>query len=75
MSAILTADDDPVLCRNLALALSSAGYHTLTALTAADALALSPQADLILLDVLVPDGSGFSVAIRQLAHPTFVSQV
>lgn len=57
---ILIVDDDETLCRNLAIAVTHAGYRTLTAMTAADALRLCTQADLILLDVMLPDGTGFS---------------
>lgn len=59
MNTILIADDDPVLCRNLSLALGASGYRTLTALTAAEAAAQAVGAELILLDVMFPDGSGF----------------
>lgn len=59
MYTILIADDDPLLCRNLSLALETSGYRTKTALTAADALAQCAEADLILLDVMLPDDSGF----------------
>ena len=64
MSTVLIADDDPVLCRNLALALESSGYAVLTAMTAADTLAQCTRADLILLDVMLPDGSGFDCCTR-----------
>ncbi|HBI84709.1 MAG TPA: DNA-binding response regulator [Ruminococcus sp.] len=59
MNTILIADDDAVICRNLSLALGASGYRTVTASTAADAAAFAAGTDLILLDVMFPDGSGF----------------
>ncbi len=60
MYTVLIADDDTALCRNIALALKTAGYGTRLAATAEEALASAPGCDLILLDVMLPDGTGFS---------------
>ena len=59
MFTVLIADDDTVLCRNIALALETEGYRTRTATTAAEAAASAAGSDLILLDVMLPDGTGF----------------
>ncbi len=71
MYTILIADDDPSLCRNIKLALETAGYRTVGAATAAEAVAQAPAADLILLDVKLPDDSGFSCC-RQIRSLTDV---
>ena len=60
MFTILIADDDTALCRNISLALKTEGYDTRLAATAEEALAAAPGCDLILLDVMLPDGTGFS---------------
>lgn len=72
MPTILIVDDDPTLCRNLSVALQTGGYHTLTAANAESALQQCRQADLILLDVMLPDDSGFACCReirRQTAAP------
>jgi two-component system KDP operon response regulator KdpE len=64
---ILVVDDEPQFLRALSTNLRGAGYQVDTAATAADALAaaaLQPP-DAIVLDLLLPDGSGTDVA-RQL---------
>lgn len=71
MYTVLIADDDPSLCRNIALALETAGYRTISAATAAEAVAEAPSADLILLDVMLPDDDGFSCC-RQIRSLTDV---
>lgn len=60
MYTVLIADDDTALCRNIALALKTEGYGTRLAATAEEALTAAPGCDLILLDVMLPDGTGFS---------------
>ena len=59
MYTILIVDDDNTLCRNIALALRTTGYTVLTALNAEDGIAQCAGADLILLDVMLPDMKGF----------------
>ncbi len=61
METVLLIDDDRMLCRNLALALETAGYRAVCAHDAGEALGAAPQADLILLDVMLPSQSGFSL--------------
>ena len=60
MFTVLIADDDTALCRNIALALKTEGYAVRTAGTAAEAAANAEGCDLILLDVMLPDGTGFA---------------
>lgn len=66
MQTILVMDDDRTLRKNIALSLELEGYRVLTAETLAEAEAMYTQADLLLLDVLVPDGDGveFCRAVR-----------
>lgn len=68
MPTILIVDDDPTLCRNLSVALQAGGYQTLTASDAESALRQCTEADLILLDVMLPDDTGFDCCreIRRL---------
>jgi PAS domain S-box-containing protein len=49
--------------------LKSAGYEVLQATTGAAALAAAPQADLIVLDINLPDMDGFEVCRRLRAGP------
>ena len=59
---ILLVEDERSIREPLAEALRSEGFETSVAGTAAEALELAGQApDLILLDVMLPDGSGFDV--------------
>jgi len=59
---ILLVEDERSIREPLAEALRSEGFETFVAGTAAEALELAGQApDLILLDVMLPDGSGFEV--------------
>lgn len=65
--SILVVDDDPRICQLLSHYLSGEGYRVRTA-TSADALfqAMAEQsADLIILDLMLPDQDGF-VVTRQL---------
>ncbi len=63
---ILIVEDDQNISLALALRLQSAGYETSTAHDALTGvkLALSDQPDLVLLDISMPAGSGFTVAER-----------
>ncbi|HKG43394.1 MAG TPA: response regulator transcription factor [Gaiellaceae bacterium] len=59
---ILLVEDETSIVEPLAEALRSEGFETLVAGTVADALELaSREPDLVLLDVMLPDGSGFDV--------------
>jgi DNA-binding response OmpR family regulator len=64
---LLLVDDDSLLRRSLAFSLEKAGYHTSTAASAEDALALARNAppDLVLLDIGLPGMDGLE-ALRHL---------
>jgi DNA-binding response OmpR family regulator len=61
MSCILVVEDEATLNKNICMALENAGFSAISALTAEDALELFPRANLILLDISLPDGSGFDL--------------
>ena len=68
---ILVVDDEATIRDLLAGALRFAGFEVETAASGADAVraATSSRPDLILLDVMMPDGDGFEVARRLRAGP------
>ncbi len=70
MKTILIVDDDPTLNKNIALALTTEGYNVLTAMSAEEAMQLCQNADLILLDVMLPDATGleFCSHFRELSQ-------
>jgi two-component system response regulator RegX3 len=69
---ILLVEDEPSITEPLAAALRSEGFETQVAGTAAEALELARRApDLVLLDVMLPDGSGFDVC-RELRRSSRV---
>jgi two-component system, OmpR family, response regulator RegX3 len=69
---ILLVEDETSITEPLAEALSSEGFETQVAGTVAKALELARNApDLVLLDVMLPDGSGFDVC-RELRQSSRV---
>jgi two-component system, OmpR family, response regulator RegX3 len=60
---VLLVEDEPSITEPLAEALGREGFDTKIAGTVSEALALASQLepDLVLLDVMLPDGSGFDV--------------
>lgn len=58
MNKILLVEDDETLNKNIALALESEGYSVITADGIQSADKLFQSVDLIILDVILPDGSG-----------------
>lgn len=58
MKIILVVEDDLTLNRNIAFALEAEGFNVLTATSINEGLSLSEKAQLILLDVILPDGNG-----------------
>ena len=60
---ILVVEDDHRVARGLTKALARAGFDVSRAMTVADALAAAP-ADIVLLDLNLPDGDGLTVCRR-----------
>ena len=73
VARVLVVDDEPSICRALALALTRCGYETLTAQSGDGALALlqSRRFDVLLLDFRIPDLRGdalFELAASMQPH-------
>jgi PAS domain S-box-containing protein len=66
---ILAIDDNPAALYATCRVLKSAGYDVIQATTGAEALAKANSADLIVLDVNLPDLDGFEVCRRLRANP------
>ncbi len=66
---ILAVDDNPAALYATSRVLRSAGYEVIEATTGAAALAAADQADLVVLDVNLPDIDGFEVCRRLRARP------
>src|ERR1700729_3419442 len=60
---LLVVEDEPTILELLSGSLRFAGFTVLTAVSGAEAVgvAASSRPDLILLDVMLPDGDGFDV--------------
>jgi two-component system response regulator VicR len=67
MPHILLIEDDPLIRGPVVRALESAGHQAVTATDGASGLKLALEADLIILDILLPEMDGWEVckAIRQ----------
>lgn len=63
MDRILLVEDDPILNEGLAYSIQKAGYQADTAKTVESALALcrNQSYDLLVLDLALPDGTGFDI--------------
>lgn len=66
---LLVVDDNPAALYATSRVLRSAGYEVIEASTGAAALDAAPRADLIVLDVNLPDIDGFEVCRRLRARP------
>lgn len=68
---ILIIDDEPINVRVLEAIFGKEGFHTLKACSGADGrrLAESAKPDLILLDIMMPDESGFEACERLKDNP------
>ena len=68
---VLIADDDPSIRRMLALTLQKAGYRTADACDGGEALEAmrAGQADLVLLDLMMPKVTGWEVLTERAAAP------
>jgi two-component system KDP operon response regulator KdpE len=71
-STILVVDDEPQILRALQTSLRGAGYEVFTAATAAAALAeaAARRPDAVILDLILPDGSGTEVCRELRAWST-----
>jgi DNA-binding response OmpR family regulator len=67
-SCVLIVEDDSALRELLAFHLQQAGYRTLEAATAAEAWPLADEADVIILDRMLPDESGITWLQRLREH-------
>ncbi|WP_169085906.1 response regulator transcription factor [Paenibacillus sp. PL91] len=77
MNKIVIVDDEPSIVKMLQLVLQKEGFqHIYTAGTCQEALDTIARygADIVLLDVMLPDGSGFELCskIRQLGKPHII---
>lgn len=70
-AVVLVVDDDEAARLMMAATLEQAGFTVLTAANCAAARAIFQQQELniILLDVLLPDGDGFTLCAEFLRHP------
>lgn len=67
---ILVVDDEQDLCEILQYNLETEGYEVSTANSAEEALGMHPENyDLILLDVMMGDMSGFQMALKMKENP------
>jgi len=66
---ILAVDDNPAALYATSRVLRSAGYEVIEATTGAAALAAAARADLVVLDVNLPDIDGFEVCRQLRARP------
>ena len=70
-ATILCVDDDAITRSLFALALRQAGFEVQEAATGAEALRrAADKPDLIILDIHLPDVSGFQICSRIKADPT-----
>ena len=58
MSNILLVDDEPAIRESLAFALRRDGFEVSEAATLREARSLVAPADLVILDLVLPDGNG-----------------
>ncbi|HEC17377.1 MAG TPA: EAL domain-containing protein [Sedimenticola sp.] len=70
---VMVVDDDPIIRRLLTRELEARGFEVKEAITGADALAQLGRdpADLVLLDVCLPEMDGFEICRRLRAMPGF----
>jgi DNA-binding response OmpR family regulator len=69
MQSILVVEDEPAIAESISYALKRDGYSVMIAPTVADAEKGLEGVDLVVLDLILPDGSGFDLLgqIRQRA--------
>jgi DNA-binding response OmpR family regulator len=69
---ILVVEDEPAIAESVSYALTRDGFETQTAATVAEAESSAGGCDLIVLDLMLPDGSGFDLIgkLRRQSVPT-----
>ena len=74
MARVLLVEDEPAIAESLAYALRREGYTVELAASLAEAQQRHGEADLVILDLMLPDGSGFELlgALRRLEPPPAV---
>jgi CheY-like chemotaxis protein len=72
-ASILVVDDTPALLDLVRVALEAEGYRVVTCLESREAvrLAFEERPDVIMLDVVMPEVSGWEVLARLRADPAF----
>ena len=70
MASVLIVDDEPAICESVAYALGREGFEARVAATLAAAEQVWRDVDLIVLDLMLPDGSGvdFLKNVRQQSN-------
>lgn len=61
---ILVVEDEPAIAESVAYALRRDGFSAETAATCAEAEERLPESELVVLDLMLPDGSGFDLISR-----------
>ena len=64
MATVLVVEDEPAIAESLAYSLRREGYGVELSGSLADAEPRLPDVDLVILDLMLPDGSGFDRAGR-----------
>ncbi|MSP25593.1 MAG: response regulator transcription factor [Myxococcales bacterium] len=63
MTTILVVEDEPAIAESLRFALRREGYAVMLAGSLAEAEPLLAEAELLILDLMLPDGSGFELLL------------
>src|SRR5262245_56065518 len=61
---ILVVEDEPAILESIAYALTRDGFSVASAATFAEADRSASDADLVVLDLMLPDGSGFDLIVK-----------
>jgi two-component system catabolic regulation response regulator CreB len=64
MPRVLVVEDEPAIAESLTYALKRDGYDVAHAPTLAEAVAALDSVEIVLLDLMLPDGSGFEIIGR-----------
>jgi two-component system catabolic regulation response regulator CreB len=70
MAKILVVEDEPAIAESIAYSLRRDGYLTTVASTCAAAARELASADLVILDLMLPDGSGFDLIGQARKSPS-----